>query len=742
MLKYSEKLLADLLVKNGFCTQAEMDKLIAQSQVQKEALYTHLVRVNLLTEAQILSALALDLNSEIISLKDIQIDRSVIERIPVKFAGYYKFMPVKIEDKSLTLAVALPLEVKVQDEIRVNLGLEPKIVFTTATDLNEALKKYYGLAAETIDRILAKDPSKKTPLIYAGAGVEDLETKGEDASITRIVNQVILEAYEKRATDIHIEPYRTKVRIRYRIDGILMDANLPADVKHLLLPMISRIKIMANLSIVEKRLPQDGSAVVRTKDQNLDLRVSTIPTPRGESMVIRILPSKVMLFSLEKLGIDSGNLRIFRNLVKKPHGIIFVTGPTGSGKTTTLYACLNEINSSQRKIITIEDPVEYEMEGVTQIQVNPKVKLDFATGLRSILRHDPDIIMVGEVRDLETAEIAIRTALTGHLVFSTLHTNDAASGITRLVDMGLEPFLVASSVEAFVAQRLVRVICPHCKQEDKSVLRELKEEIAASLKLADENSMKIYHGKGCDHCNKTGFYGRTGIYEILAINEVIQSAILEKPRAEYIKQIAVSQGMLSLRQDGWKKVLEGTTTTTEVMNATDKEDQFAGLVRPPPAEREGQSREKTAEVPSLSRSIEEAILGKNEYLSRVYPRARAEVPIRYKFPGQQKLPKDTQMIENVEQSTVTQDLSAGGLCFGSSYLIPLGTIMELKIHLDGEARSISTFAKVCRVEQDQLTNVFSIIVYYLDMTSADRVKINNFVANRLKSDPKAKLEPF
>jgi type IV pilus assembly protein PilB len=312
----------------------------------------------------------------------------------------------------------------------------------------------------------------------------------------------------------------------------------------------------------------------------LDLRISTIPTPRGESMVIRILPTKSMRTTLESLGFNEFNARQFRNLITKPHGIIFVTGPTGSGKTTTLYACLNELNRDEHKIITIEDPIEYEMEGITQIQINSKISFGFAQGLRSILRHDPDIIMVGEVRDLETAEIAIRTALTGHLVFSTLHTNDAASGITRLIDMGVEPYLVASSVEAFVAQRLVRVVCPKCKTEDNDIAPIVKEEIARSLALPSTN-FKIPKGRGCDHCHGTGYYGRTAIYEILPLTEKIRALLSAQPSVEMIKKAAIAGGMQTLRQNGWQCVFNGITTPSEVMYVTAK-DNLEALLAPTP----------------------------------------------------------------------------------------------------------------------------------------------------------------
>ncbi len=568
----TQKILADALVKKNLLSQDEVDRYSTEAKLAKENLHAYLARYDILTDQQIMEAMAEYLHLETVDLKRTTVEKSVIERIPVKFASYYKFMPIDIQENTVKLATAVPMNMRLQDELRVHLGLEPQVVLALEADIYEALKKYYGLASDTIERILARDPDKRNNAdADQSQWVEDIEKKSEDPSVAKLVNQIILEAYQKRATDIHIEPYRNKVRLRYRIDGVLVDANLPHEAKVFLLPIISRIKIMSNLSITEKRLPQDGSTIVRTKDQDLDLRVSTMPTPRGESMVIRILPTKTMLMSLEKLGFSKETAQKFRALICRPHGIIFVTGPTGSGKTTTLYACLHEINSPGRKIITIEDPIEYEMEGITQIQVNLKAQLDFAKGLRSILRHDPDILMVGEVRDLETAEIAIRTALTGHMVFSTLHTNDAASGVTRLVDMGIEPYLVASSVEAFVAQRLVRIICPECKTEDAAPLKEIREEIVKSLQMKNTDEIKIFKGAGCDHCNGTGYYGRTAIYEIMEFNETIRAAIIEKPRAEHIRRIAIHNGMTTLRQDGWKNVLAGVTTPAEVMNVTVKE---------------------------------------------------------------------------------------------------------------------------------------------------------------------------
>ncbi len=731
MTKPSDKTLSELLVKYNLLSAEEAQKFLNEIKSSNQSLYSHLVRRNILTDEQILQTLSTALVMEVVSLKDLNWDKAVSEKVPVKLATYYNFFPVKIDGKVITLALCVPPDMKTQDEIRVYLGLEPKIVLAKEKEIQDALKKHYGLAAETIDRILTQESAKKTFGDFdSGTWVEDIE-KAEDASVAKLINQIILEAYQKRATDIHIEPYRNKVRLRYRIDGILVDGHLPPEAKQFLLPMLSRIKIMANLSIVEKRLPQDGSAVVKTKDQDLDLRVSTIPTPRGESIVIRILPTKVMLFSLEKLGLDKTTVHVFRELLKRPHGIIFATGPTGSGKTTTLYACLNEISSPQRKIITIEDPIEYEMEGITQIQVNPKVQFNFSTGLRSILRHDPDIIMVGEVRDLETAEIAIRTALTGHLVFSTLHTNDAASGITRLIEMGLEPYLVASSVEAFVAQRLVRLICPACKEEMKTPLTDIKEEIATALKLERGDQIKIYRGKGCDQCNHTGFYGRTAIYEILVIDEEIRSSVLEKPRAEEIKRIAMKGGMITLRQNGWKKVLEGLTTPAEVVNVTSpdnwppkRENKESVAVQPQPSSPPPAARSLASVYRVISKDVLQVA---NEYESRIYPRIAAAVNVRYRLLKTDAQEPNVLQADNVEYAALTLNISAGGLAFNTVDPVPPDAILLLQIHLDKNERGINCLSKVGRIEENQVTGQSTVIVYYLDISSGDRAKLGKFV---------------
>ncbi|MBI2496276.1 MAG: type II/IV secretion system protein, partial [Candidatus Omnitrophica bacterium] len=385
--------------------------------------------------------------------------------------------------------------------------------------------------------------------------VEDLEQLAQEASVVNLVNQLILEAHHRRATDIHLEPYRGKVTLRYRIDGMLHEVDVPPTIRQLFPAIISRVKVLSTLNIVERRLPQDGRASVKVGEEKLDLRISVLPTPTGESVVIRILPNH-MLLDLMELGFREVDLKLIATIIRKPHGLIFVTGPTGSGKTTTLYACLKTINSQERKLITIEDPIEYELEGVTQVHVNPQIGLTFARGLRSMLRHDPNVMMVGEVRDLETAELAIRIALTGHLVLSTLHTNDATGGITRLMDMGIDPYLIVSSVECILAQRLVRLLCPSCKERVPSGRSDVE---------------WVYQGRGCKACRRAGFLGRTAIYEFFLMSQPIKELILRKASADDIRRAAVELGMRTMREDGWEKVTAGLTTLDEILRVTQDE---------------------------------------------------------------------------------------------------------------------------------------------------------------------------
>ncbi|MFH1339465.1 MAG: ATPase, T2SS/T4P/T4SS family [Candidatus Omnitrophota bacterium] len=707
-----DSILFDALINRGTINRESLEPLAKEADTTSQPLSAILIRKNVAPEQEILNILSQELNLPYADLKSITVDKSVIERIPLKVASYYKFMPIRIEGKNLTIVVSYPLDIKIQDEIRMQLGLEVEMNLAKERDILEALSRYYGLGADTLEKIISQTPLEQGIGIETGAEkIEDIEKLAEDASVIKLVNQIILEAYKKRATDIHIEPYRGEVVLRYRIDGVLYDAKVPPQIKHFLNAIISRIKIMSNLNIVEHRLPQDGRAIVKTMDQTIDLRISTLPTPYGESVVIRILPTQ-MLLSLEKLGLQSKDLELFEQMILNPHGIIFLTGPTGSGKTTTLYACLSKINTKERKIITIEDPIEYEMKGITQIQVNPQIGLDFARGLRSMLRHDPDVMMVGEVRDLETAEIAIRVALTGHLVFSTLHTNDAPSGITRLLDIGVEPYLIASSVEAFIAQRLVRVICPKCKVEDDTLPDSLKRQVAQELNLNSTDEVKLYRGRGCEFCNFTGFYGRTAIYEILLVDESINELILERASASQIKRVAMSRGMRTLRQDGWRKVIAGITTPEEVMKVTPSESE------------EITKREAGAgAVRSESGAGEPAD-------KRVYSRLDTRINLRYKvFKNAEELLKRGYTPEHLGAA---KNISAGGLLFTAGQAIAVGAILELLIELPDDKEPIECLSRVVRVKEIETNKDYDTAACFLDITGAQRARLEKYVTSRIQ----------
>ncbi|MFH0918333.1 MAG: ATPase, T2SS/T4P/T4SS family [Candidatus Omnitrophota bacterium] len=711
--------LAEILIEKKLITRESAGELLQEADRPSQDLRQVLIKRNLFSEKQLLEVLAEKLQLGCVNLKELSIDKSIISKVPLKIASYYKFIPLALKGRTLTIAVAYPLDIQTLDEIRTQLGLDLEMSLACSADVLDDLKKYYGLAADTLEKISSlASASNATEQSRTQEGVEDIEKQATDASVIKLVNQIILEAWRKRATDIHIEPYRESLSLRYRIDGLLYDANLPGEIKNFLNAIVSRIKIMSNLNIVERRLPQDGRAIVRVQDQVLDLRISTIPTPFGESLVIRILPTQ-MLFSLEKLGLAKSELQIFEKLVQKPHGIIFVTGPTGSGKTTTLYSCLTRINTKDRKIITIEDPIEYEMSGITQIQVMPEIGLDFARGLRSILRHDPDVIMVGEVRDFETAETAIRVALTGHLVFSSLHTNDAASGIARLQDIGVEPYLIASSVEAFIAQRLIRVICPQCRFEDKQAPLELRELIAKDLGVKLEE-VKIFRGKGCLNCNATGFFGRTAIYEILIVDELTKEMILKKASSDQIKRLALSRGMRTLRQDGWRKTIAGITTFEEVIRVTSAQEEITV----------GQEmREAKTSYPSQEAVAEAESSGK-----RVYRRLDNKINVRYKvFETENELIKRQ---DSAEELAATKNISAGGLLFVAQDKLATGAILEIKIQLPNSQELIECLARVVRVEELKEYQEYDVAVCFLDLTGAERIRLDKYVGAEIGGQAK------
>jgi general secretion pathway protein E len=487
------------------------------------------------------------------------------QQVPIQFLKKYTMVPVVKEDAAF-IAVNDPLAFQPLDDLRLALGSDGvKTVLATHAAILSAINVAYDMSSDSAEQVIeGMHEDEDSDLLMSEIGdTGDLLDETSDAPIIRLVNLMLSQAVKARASDIHIEPYQNKLKIRYRVDGILYDKLTPP--KRIQSTLVSRVKIMAKLNIAEKRLPQDGRIEIRIADKNVDIRVSTIPTSFGERVVLRLLDKSTVLLKLFDLGMPKDRLRDFDQLIRAPHGIILVTGPTGSGKTTTLYAALSTINSPEINIITVEDPVEYQIEGIAQIQVNPKIDLTFAKGLRSIVRQDPDVILVGEIRDKETAEIAIQSALTGHLVFSTLHTNDSASAVTRMIDMGIESFLVTSSVIAILAQRLVRVICNHCKEAytpDEESLRNV------GILPEDLAGKKIYRGKGCPACLHTGYMGRTAIFEFMILDDAIKNLILKTSDSNAIKRLAVEKGMVTIRHDGAQKVLAGITTIEEVFRLT------------------------------------------------------------------------------------------------------------------------------------------------------------------------------
>ena len=463
-----------------------------------------------------------------------------------------------------------PFDTSAIDQLRLATGLDLQMALAPLAEIDRCIKRYLGVGADTVQSMISEAGENGLRVIDTDAEEDmDLTDAAEGASIVRFVNQIITEAIELRATDVHIEPFENTLRVRYRIDGVLQEASVATEVKQFQPAIVSRLKILSKLDIAEKRVPQDGRIKILIADHEIDVRVSVIPMLYGEAVVLRLLDRSSVLLGLDKLGMSSHDLETTEMILERPHGIILVTGPTGSGKTTSLYAGLSCINDIHRKIITIEDPIEYQLHGINQIQVSRKAGLTFAKGLRSILRHDPDVILVGEIRDMETAEIAIQASLTGHLVFSTLHTNDAPTALTRLVDMGVEPYLVASSLEAVDAQRLVRVICSECKEELSA-----SETEPLRRRYGDKLPEKLYKGRGCRRCQNTGYRGRMGIFEMMVVTDDVRSLIIQNASPRDLREASAKQGMTSLRDDGFRHLFEGQTTVEEVFRVT-KDDTFA-----------------------------------------------------------------------------------------------------------------------------------------------------------------------
>ena len=565
----------NLLAESELATPAQFEECnkawrVALDSGSQESLLNFICRERGLSEEVFLQSLAKALGWSFLDLAKMDPQSEARNKISTKVAFQYSVLPAKFENGTLLAAVSNPFDAAMLSAVQFDARGPVQFALAPKAEIEKSLKKYYGVGAETLDEM-----SKDEPLELLVGEDKEITEGDQEASVIKFVNQIIWEAFKDRATDIHFEPAEDELRIRYRIDGILHQTPMPPQLKRYQASLISRIKVMSGMNIAEKRLPQDGRINVRIKGEEIDIRVSTVPTVYGESVSLRLLTRGKIFFSMEKLGFSPLEEAAIREIIIKPHGIMLVTGPTGSGKSTSLYSFLSTINSVTKRIITIEEPVEYELKGINQIAVRSDIGLTFAMGLRHILRQDPNVIMVGEIRDLETAEIAIRAALTGHLVFSTLHTNDAPSAFTRLIDMGIEPFLVASSVEAILAQRLVRTICPHCKVEQK-VERDFLRKIG--FPANEIETAKFWRGAGCELCRQLGYQGRMGIYELLILNEAIRPLVMNRAPASTIAQHAIEQGMRTLRTDGWNKVRAGLTTIEEVLRVTQTEEHMKSLV--------------------------------------------------------------------------------------------------------------------------------------------------------------------
>ncbi|MBI4455054.1 MAG: type II secretion system ATPase GspE [Acidobacteria bacterium] len=560
------KLFGQELVDRGLVSEEELKTALNVQKTSREKIGKILVELGALSGKDLIQVLGQHLGVPVMREEDWPKVPVLENTFSVKFMRQNKFVPINLlEDGTLVVAMNDPLDYATLDSIRLFTGYQKlQVVLANDTEVLDLIEKFYGNQSTSLGRIVeGLEEGDVEALAEDMDDVEHLKDLASEAPVIRLVNLLISKAIESRASDIHIEPFEKDLKVRYRIDGILHDVESPP--KKLKAAIISRIKIMSKLNIAERRVPQDGRIKMKVLGREIDLRVSTLPTLYGESVVMRILDkSNTQIYDLNKLGFAPETFGMFENLIARPHGIILVTGPTGSGKTTTLYTALTKINLPDKKIITIEDPIEYQINGINQIHVNPQIGLTFAAGLRSIVRQDPDVIMVGEIRDLETAEIAIRAALTGHLVFSTLHTNDAPSAIARLVDMGAEDYLLASSILGVLAQRLVRVICSYCKTEVDNDPAFLKE-----IGMNQDGEPNItYRGRGCKECSGTGYVGRIGIFELMLMDDDIRHLTISEADSNTLRKHAIQNGMCDLREDGWRKVRAGITTVSEVLRVT------------------------------------------------------------------------------------------------------------------------------------------------------------------------------
>ena len=563
-----DEYIVEILRDVGLVSHEDILKAKEKSKAEEMGLVDALIAMGRISHMDVSKALASQFGMDTINLSEYRVPDDVLALVPKHVARRYKIIPVYKHDNTLTIAISDPLDVDTVDSLRYLLRMNVEPVVAAKNDIESSITRYYGSADDTVENMLQEITEGEIDLGIIGdkateAKIEESTETDTDAPIIKLVGLVIMEAYRNRASDIHIEPMEKRLRVRYRIDGVLHEVDNPP--KRLQAAIMSRLKIMSNMSIAEKRVPQDGRIQLPVMGKTLDLRVSCLPTNHGESIVMRILDKTSLLLGLGDLGFFSDDQEVMAKIINMPDGVFLVTGPTGSGKTTTLYGCLNEINKPDRKIITVEDPVEYQLSGINQVQVNPEINLTFAAALRSILRQAPNIIMIGEIRDLETANIAVQAALTGHLVFSTLHTNDAPSAVTRIVDMGVKPFLVASAVRAIMAQRLIRKVCQKCKQPYTPTQYEME---VLKLNPDEMKNATLVKGTGCNECSRTGYRGRMGIYEIFNVDDEVRRLIYEKVPSNVIRARARELGMRTLREDGVRKIMAGITTPEEVISIT------------------------------------------------------------------------------------------------------------------------------------------------------------------------------
>jgi type II secretion system protein E len=560
--------LSNYLRKTGMLEERLIEYCLRERTRTGAPLIQVILESSLVEPLPFLQKLAEILGLEFVNLSGQEIPVEVRTVLPTRILFQHQIIPLRDHHGVLVLATQDPFNIDMLDAVRLLCRKRIQLCLAQQEDILQCLRQYYGVGADTLDAMMAENRIDLDAL-EEDLDKKDLDEVDQEASVMKFVNQIIWEAYQDRATDIHLEPMENDLRIRYRVDGVLHQTPVPPHLKRFQPAIIARIKVMSNMDIAEKRLPQDGRINVRIKGEEIDVRVSTVPTVYGESVSLRLLTRSSVLLGLDMLGLAPRDRRVIEHLIRLPHGIMLVTGPTGSGKSTSLYAYLSTINSIDKRIITVEDPIEYELAGINQIQVRPEIDLTFAVGLRHILRQDPDVIMIGEIRDGETADIAIRAALTGHLVFSTLHTNDSAGAMTRLLDMGIEPFLVASSIEGIIAQRLVRRICPACREPielDKNLLKR------SGFPEDEIDDAVLYHGTGCEKCRKLGFRGRSAIFEILLMTDEVRKLVIERKDASSIKNLALTQGMRTLRDDGWRKMKEGITTLEEVLRVSQEDE--------------------------------------------------------------------------------------------------------------------------------------------------------------------------